>query len=113
MTTAAATKPHTALDRVRAGIVVVCAIRRRTASGDHTVALTKIIKVERLIKSKPFPEDNGGQKSERKLNDVKGSSEGGEDMFPGCRKEIGLRRSGSMGQAVLLPVLNCGRLTDY
>ena len=66
-TTAAETEPHTALDREQAGIVVVCAIRRRTAGDDHTVALTKIMKIERLIKSKPFPEVNGGQKIREKI----------------------------------------------
>jgi len=28
-----------------------------------------------------------GKNSERKSNDAKGSSEGGEYIFPGCRKE--------------------------
>ena len=62
------TKPQTALRTEQAGIVVVCAIRRRTAGGDHTVALTKIIKIERLIKSKLFPEVNGVQKIREKID---------------------------------------------
>jgi hypothetical protein len=66
-TAAAATKPHTALDRERAGIVVVCAIRRQTAGGDHRDAITRIIKIKRLIESKPFPEVNGGQKLREKI----------------------------------------------
>ena len=53
---------HTALNRERAEIVVVCTIRWRT-----TVALTKIIKMKRLIKLKPFPEVNSGQKIRRKI----------------------------------------------
>jgi hypothetical protein len=61
-TTAAATELHTALDRERAGIVVVCAIRKRTAGGVHREAITtRITKIKRLIESKPFPEVNGGR----------------------------------------------------
>ena len=67
MTAAVATAPHTALDRERAGIVVVCAIRRQTAGGDHRDSITRIIKIKRLIESKPFPEVNGGQKLREKI----------------------------------------------
>jgi len=36
----------------------------------------------------PSPKSMAGKNSERKSNDAKGSSEGGEDnIFPGCRKE--------------------------
>jgi hypothetical protein len=49
MAAAAATEPHTALDRERAGIVAVCAIRRRIAGGDHRDSITRIIKIKRLI----------------------------------------------------------------
>jgi hypothetical protein len=51
--TVAAMEPHTALNRERAGIVVVGAIR--------PVALTEIINIERRIESKRFTEVNGGQ----------------------------------------------------
>ncbi len=45
------TELRTALNKEQTGIVVVCAIGRRSAVGhDHTIALTKIIKIERLIK---------------------------------------------------------------
>jgi hypothetical protein len=64
---AAAKKPHTALDRERAGIVVVCAIRRQTAGGDHRDAITRVIQIFRLIESKLFPEVNGGQKLPEKI----------------------------------------------
>ena len=47
---------HTAHNREQAGIVVVCAI----VIWQTTIALTKIIKINRLIESKPFPEVNGG-----------------------------------------------------
>jgi len=62
---AAATELHTHLCKERAGIIVVCAIRRQTAGGNHTNALTKIIKIKRLIELKPFSEVNGGQKTPR------------------------------------------------
>ena len=58
-TTAAATEPHTALNREQAGIVVVGAIR--------PVALTEIIKIERRIESKCFTEVNGGQKFQEEI----------------------------------------------
>jgi len=54
-TTAAAMEPHTALGREKAGLEIVCAIRRRTAGGNQTDALTKIIKIKRLMESKLFP----------------------------------------------------------
>jgi hypothetical protein len=67
MTARVALEPHTALDRERAGIVVLCVIRRRTACGDHRDSITRIIKIKRLIESKPFPEVNGGQKLPEKI----------------------------------------------
>jgi hypothetical protein len=60
-TTVAATELHTALDRERAGIVVVCAIRQQTAGG----RIHRITKIKRLIESKPFPEVNGGRQKLR------------------------------------------------
>jgi len=88
MMAAVAMELHTALDRERAGIVVICAIRRRTAGGDHRDSITRIIKTKRLIESNPSPKSMAGKNSERKSNDTKGSSEGGEEnIFPGCRKE--------------------------
>ena len=62
-----ATELHTALDRERAGIVVICTIRRRTAIGDHRDSITRIITIKRLIESKPFPKVNGGQKLREKI----------------------------------------------
>jgi hypothetical protein len=47
--------------------VVVCAIRWQPAGGNNAVPLTKIIKINRLIESKPFPEVNGGQKIRQKI----------------------------------------------
>ena len=35
----------------------------------------------------PFSKSMASKNSERKSNDTKGSSEGGEDIFPGGRKE--------------------------
>jgi len=67
MTVVVATEPHTALDRERAGIVIVCATRRRTAGGDHRDSITRIIKIKRLIKPKPFPIVNGRQKLQEKI----------------------------------------------
>ncbi len=71
MTTAAAaaTEPHTALNIERAaGSVIVCTIGGGSAGGrDHTVFLTKLIKIERLIKLKPGPEVKGGQKIRLKI----------------------------------------------
>jgi hypothetical protein len=64
-TTATATEAHTALDRERAGIVVVCAIRQRTAGGVHRDAITRNTKIKRLIETKPFPELNGGRQKLR------------------------------------------------
>jgi len=41
----------------------------------------------------------GGKHSARKSNDDNGSSEGGEDVFPGCRKErAGEAAEAEMGQ---------------
>jgi hypothetical protein len=45
-TTTVATKPHTALDREQARIVVLCTTKRRTASGNHTDTLTKIVEIK-------------------------------------------------------------------
>jgi hypothetical protein len=67
MMMAVVTEPHTALDRERAGLVVVCAIRQRTAGGDHRDAITRIINIKRLIESKPFPKVNGGQTLREKI----------------------------------------------
>jgi len=67
MTAAVVTEPHTALDRERAGTVVVCAIRQQTAGGDHIDSITRIIKIKWPIEPKPFPEVNGGQKLREKI----------------------------------------------
>jgi hypothetical protein len=92
-TTVAATELHTALDRERAGIVVVCAIRQQTAGG----RIHRITKIKRLIESNHSPKSMaGGKNSARKSKDANGSSEGGEDIFPGCRKE---RPGGEVAEA--------------
>jgi len=56
-TAAAAATTHTALIRERVVIVVIRAERRQTIT-----CTTKIIKMKRLIESKPFPKVNDWQK---------------------------------------------------
>ena len=114
-TTAAATELHTALGRERAGIVVACAIRQRTAGGVHREAITRITKIKRLIESKPFPEKSmaGGKNSARKSNDANGSSEGGEDIFTGCRKERAREAAeAEMGDGARFPGQKCSTLAQ-
>jgi hypothetical protein len=77
-----ATKPHTALDREQARIVVVCAIRRRTASGDHTDALTKIVENQKGHQIKSLPQSQRQVKTPRKIERGQGILKRGGRHFP-------------------------------